>query len=168
MTLTLTHVLSISYPISYPHTLILTLLSYHSYPNSDPNSHPTSYPNSRPIRQAYLVMVGRDVAPSAITHVMASAKDTIYGFTMLREPFHAEELVRTKVSSYLCHHISAVLSISLYLCVVLLCYNVLMNSSLTYLSLNFSHLIPSNFTLELTPIFSGFLTRPSSSSLSIN
>ena len=89
-------------------SLILTLLSYHS----DPNSHPNSYPNSRPIRQAYLVMVGRDVAPSAITHVMASAKDTIYGFTMLREPCHAEELVRTKVSSYLSHHISAVLSIS--------------------------------------------------------
>ena len=44
-------------------------------------------------------MVGRDVAPTAIAHVIASAKDTIYGFTMLREPFHAEELVRTKVTS---------------------------------------------------------------------
>ena len=85
-------------------------------------------------------MVGRDVAPTAIAHVMASAKDTIYGFTMLREPFHAEELVRTKVGiivSILCYvmcmlcyvYAMYALPISCFFCHIVLCYAILFYAS---------------------------------------
>ena len=47
--------------------------------------------------RAYLLKAGREVAPTAITHAITAAADTMFGFTMFKDPLHDEELSRAKV-----------------------------------------------------------------------
>jgi hypothetical protein len=49
--------------------------------------------------RAYLVVIGNDVAPQSTGFALSMMQDVLYSFKMLKEPHHASELTRFKLSS---------------------------------------------------------------------